>query len=35
MNTIIGLGGLSDPARHVAKVRISLHNASSGGCSDV
>ena len=34
MNTIIGLGGASDPSRHISKVRISFHDVSAGDCSD-
>ena len=33
MNTLVGLGRASDPAK-VSKVRISFHNVSTGDCSD-
>jgi hypothetical protein len=34
MNTIIGLGSASDPARHISKVRISFHDVTADDCSD-
>lgn len=33
MNTIVGLGRASDPAK-ASRVRISLYNVSTGDCSD-
>jgi hypothetical protein len=33
MNTLIGLGKASDPAKS-SRVRISLHDVSTGECSD-
>ena len=33
MNTLIGLGKTSDPAK-TSRVRISLHDVSTGECSD-
>ena len=34
MNTIIGLGSPSDPARHIGRVRVSLRDIVQDSCSD-
>src|SRR4051794_10555369 len=34
MNALIGLGGASDPARHVGRVRISFHDIQDDNCVD-
>jgi hypothetical protein len=35
MNPVIGLGAASDPARHIAKIRISFHDLQEDDCATV